>query len=138
MTKQTSSRSRRISKSTSRPAKKPATTSKSRSRARPAQSDVEKQDQYSSKRARGNNHDVMEAKVDVPTVQLPIGPVSIFNFYNPGRWHPGQSVLPALDQAIQEAPGRHYIVVGDFNLHHSMWDHDKRPHQDTRTPGMTP
>ncbi|KAL5332610.1 hypothetical protein BJX70DRAFT_404403 [Aspergillus crustosus] len=76
MTKQTSSQSRRTSKSTSRPAKKPAATSKSRSWARPAQSDAEKQDQYSSKRARGNNHDVMETEVEYITVPSSPDPAS--------------------------------------------------------------
>jgi exonuclease III len=66
--------------------------------------------------------------LSVLTIQLAIGAVSIYNVYNPGRWHPGQSVLPALDQAIREASSRHHVVVGDFNLHHPMWDHEERPH----------
>jgi exonuclease III len=68
--------------------------------------------------------------LSVLTIQLAIGVVNIYNVYNPGHWRPGQSVLPALDQAIREASSHHHIIAGDFNLHHPMWDHKERPHQD--------
>jgi hypothetical protein len=62
------SRNQKASKSTSRPAKKPA-ASKSRSQARPEASNIER---YSAKKPRGNDHDVMEA--DVEYIFLPSSP----------------------------------------------------------------
>jgi hypothetical protein len=63
-------------------------------------------------------------------IQLAIGVLNIYNVYNPGHWRPGQSVLPALDQAIHEASSHHHIITGDFNLHHPIWDHKEWPYQD--------
>jgi hypothetical protein len=68
--------------------------------------------------------------LSILTIQLAIGAVNIYNVYNPGHWHPGQLVLPVLDQAIQEASSCYYIIMGDFNLYHPMWDHEEWPHQD--------
>ena len=58
--------------------------------------------------------------------------VAIHNIYNPqskksplrtaGKYEgiPKNSVLPELEQALQDHDSEH-IVVGDFNLHHQMW-----------------
>jgi exonuclease III len=57
--------------------------------------------------------------------------VAIHNIYNPHteggtpnqEYHgiPGNSVLPALDRALQTTNTYDQIVIGDFNLHHQMW-----------------
>ena len=62
--------------------------------------------------------------------------ISVHNIYNPhtqdtvyteGRWEglPTESTLPEIDIALGKYHANSQVVVGDFNLHHSMWYKDK-------------
>ena len=46
----------------------------------------------------------------------------IHNLYNPGQGAENrQSVLPRLQQVLDERDGSEQILAGDFNLHHQLW-----------------
>lgn len=47
--------------------------------------------------------------------------LSIYNVYNPPRYTAQQSVLPHIRASLNNHNDDELVVLGDFNLHHSLW-----------------
>jgi len=65
------------------------------------------------------------------------GKVLIINMYNEGSWQQGlKQAITAMRQRIYKSHNasytRHTIWLGNFNLHHLMWDEGRNAHLFTR------
>jgi hypothetical protein len=55
--------------------------------------------------------------------------VYICNIYNP-LINTGESTIPLLRDILRKLAEDYHIMVGDFNLHHSLWGGEGNPTQD--------